>query len=125
MSTLDSSTKKRKLAEDGSSEDASESVTPVRSGDIWYEDGNIVLQAEHTQYKVYRGILAKSSPVFEDMFSFPQPPASEVEMVDGCFVVHLSDSAEEVRYILQALFERRCVVEFFGMRLLILTACMI
>lgn len=82
------------------------SVDPVRSH-IWYDDGNVILQAEGTLFKVYRGTLARSSTVFEDMFSFPQPPSADTEMMDGCPIVRLSDSAEEVGYVLEGLFERK------------------
>ncbi|KAF7969809.1 hypothetical protein HWV62_25926 [Athelia sp. TMB] len=88
-----------------------EPIIPVRS-DLWYEDGSVVLQAENTQFKVYRGILAESSSVFNDMFSFPQPLLPDIEHIEGCPVVHLSDSAQEVEYILRALFRR----EYLGHR---------
>ena len=47
--------------------------TLVTRSDIWLEDGNIVLQAENMQFKVHRGLLARVSPVFADVFSVPQP----------------------------------------------------
>lgn len=84
------------------------SVTDLVRSEIWLEDGNVVLQAEGTQFKVYRGILSLNSPVFKDMFSLPQPTSGE-ELVEGCPVVHLSDSAADVTYVLQAFFQRRCV----------------
>ncbi|KZP19048.1 hypothetical protein FIBSPDRAFT_791230, partial [Athelia psychrophila] len=87
-----------------------DSIDPVRS-DVWYDDGNVVLQAQNTQFKVYRGVLAQSSSVFKDMFTFPQPPSAEMELIDGCPVVHLSDRAEDVRYILQALCQREYVTD--------------
>lgn len=111
---MDAPPKKRKRGEESEeqpSEDPPNPVAPMRSGDIWYEDGNVILQAEDTQYKVYRGILVKSSSVFHDMFSFPQPPAGDGELIDGCPVVRLSDAAEEVQYVLQALFESKCVAD--------------
>ncbi|KAJ7142085.1 hypothetical protein C8R43DRAFT_1131078 [Mycena crocata] len=55
---------------------------PQRVQDLWFEDGNIVIQAGNSQFRVFRGILAARSPVFEDMFSLPQPADSEA--VDGC-----------------------------------------
>ena len=82
---------------------------PVRS-DLWYDDGNIVLQAENTQFKVYRGILIENSTVFRDMFSLPQLPSDVTDMIEGCSLVRLYDSAEEVGYILQALFRHRCIM---------------
>jgi hypothetical protein len=73
--------------------------------EIWYEDGNIILQAETTQFRVYRGILGDSSQVFRDMFNLPQP-VGEL-LVEGCPVVHLSDSAEDWGYVLNSLYKRR------------------
>ncbi|KZP11117.1 hypothetical protein FIBSPDRAFT_191863 [Athelia psychrophila] len=104
MSTTDQPPPKRKRAED-SFDDPPAPADPVRS-DIWYDDGNVILQVESTQFKVYRGVLAQSSSVFNDMFSFPQPPATDAGLVEGCPIVHLSDSATEVRYVLQAIFQR-------------------
>lgn len=104
MSASDEPILKRKRAET-SPEGAATSVVPVRS-DIWYEDGNVILQAEGTQFKVHKSILAQSSSVFKDMFSFPQPPSVGTELVEGCPIVHLSDSAKDVNYVLQALFQR-------------------
>lgn len=37
------------------------------SNDVWFDDGNVILQAESTLFKVYRGILAQNSSVFHDM----------------------------------------------------------
>lgn len=82
-------------------------TTPKRSAP-WYDDGNIVLEAELTQFRVYRGILCESSEVFKDLFSVPQPPSAEV-LVDGCPVVHLSDSADDLQHVLKALYQRTCV----------------
>ncbi|KZP30901.1 hypothetical protein FIBSPDRAFT_814333 [Athelia psychrophila] len=66
--------------------------------DIWYEDVNVILQAGSTQFKVHRSILAENSTVFKDMFSFPQPPSANQELLEGCQIVRLSDTAEEVRH---------------------------
>lgn len=83
MSVEESPASKRKRLD--SSEDA---IDPVLS-DIWYDDGNVVLQAQNTQFKVYRGILAQSSPVFKDMFMLPQPSLEGTQLVEGCPVVQL------------------------------------
>ncbi|KZP14548.1 hypothetical protein FIBSPDRAFT_796694 [Athelia psychrophila] len=104
MSTADQTTPESSVSDD----EMQESVDPVRS-DIWYDDGNVVLQADGTQFKVHKSILAQSSSVFNDMFGFPQPPSAGTDLdhlVEGCPVVHLSDSAEEVRYMLQAVFQQ-------------------
>ena len=41
----------------------------VRRSDLWKEDGNVVLQAGNTQFRVHRSMLADHSPVFKDIFA--------------------------------------------------------
>ncbi|KAF7964590.1 hypothetical protein HWV62_5375 [Athelia sp. TMB] len=79
---------------------------PVVRSEIWFEDGNVILQAENTQFKVHRGMLARNSSIFNDMFSVPQPPMPEEESVEGCVVIHLPDSAHDLEIVLRALIER-------------------
>ncbi|KZP23479.1 hypothetical protein FIBSPDRAFT_698028, partial [Athelia psychrophila] len=79
---------------------------PVVRSEIWFEDGNVVLEAERKQFKVHRGMLARSSSIFRDMFTVPQPQNPEEESVDGCVIIRLPDSAEDVEIVLQALVER-------------------
>lgn len=110
MSTVGQPPLKRKRAEEGLDVPPAP-VTPTVRSEIWYDDGSVILQAEGVQFKVYRGVLAESSSVFSDMFSIPQPTSAETELIEGCHVVHLSDSAEDVRYILEALCQRKCVVK--------------
>lgn len=81
---------------------------PVRSESIWIRDGNIVLQAEGTQFKVYQGLLALQSVIFRDMFAIP-PPSTGQDQVEGCPLVHLSDTAVDIAIMLEAIFLRRCV----------------
>ncbi|KAJ7490871.1 hypothetical protein FB451DRAFT_1124430 [Mycena latifolia] len=80
---------------------------PQRVQELWFEDGNLVIQAGNSQFRVYRGILAARSPVFQDMLSFPQPPDSE--LVDGCPIVRLTDAEAEITDFLKAIF----VPEYF------------
>ncbi|OJT07012.1 hypothetical protein TRAPUB_2142 [Trametes pubescens] len=64
------------------------------------EDGSIVLISKGRGFKVYKGILAAQSPVFRDMFASSSP---ETEAIDNCPVVHVSDSAEDLRHFLGAI----------------------
>ena len=54
-----------------------------RCEDLWFEDGNVVLRAEDTYFKVYEGILSRESPVFVDMFSLPHPPGASDDSFKG------------------------------------------
>jgi BTB/POZ domain len=86
--------------------DALNAVPPLpECGDPWLDDGNIILQAESTRFRVLRSILSASSSVFRDMFSLPQPENENA--VDGCPVVHVSDTADDLHHVLKALFDRR------------------
>ena len=46
-----------------------------RDEEVWFTEGNVVLQAGGVAFKVYQGILALDSEVFSGMFSMPQPRA--------------------------------------------------
>lgn len=93
---------KRRRTEEPTSEGALEGATPEQSSKVWFEDGNIVLQARNLQFKVHRGVLARQSPVFADLFQIPHPPGEPT--VDGCSVVEQHDSANDVENALLALY---------------------
>ncbi|KAJ7142092.1 hypothetical protein C8R43DRAFT_580923 [Mycena crocata] len=76
---------------------------PYRVPELWFEDGNIVIQAGNSLFRVFRSILAARSPVFQDMFAFPQPTNSE--LIDGCPLVRFLDSSAEVTVFLKALLD--------------------
>ncbi|KAL1726927.1 hypothetical protein EV714DRAFT_286886 [Schizophyllum commune] len=79
-------------------------TTSVQRSDIWFDDGNVVLQAENVQFRVHRSLLARHSPVFKDVFGVPQPKSSSEALVEGCPVVHLTDKASDVHFMLTRLF---------------------
>ncbi|KAF9444700.1 hypothetical protein P691DRAFT_806963 [Macrolepiota fuliginosa MF-IS2] len=76
----------------------------LKRDDIWYEDGNIILQTDTALFRVYSGLLAARSSVFKDMLAFPPPPEGNLTL-DGCPVVRLYDSTEDVRCFLNAIFD--------------------
>ncbi|KAJ7255421.1 hypothetical protein B0H12DRAFT_1218768 [Mycena haematopus] len=78
-----------------------ENVSIVRS-DRWFGDGNVVLQAGNTQFRVHWGVLALHSSIFRDMQGLPQP--SDQPTVEDCPVVELSDDPEDIEYLLKALY---------------------
>lgn len=86
-------------------------VTPTtltRSQDVWYDDGNVVIQTENIVFKVFRGILASNSAVFADMFSVPQPTNATItgsDMFDSCPLVQIYDTPEDTRHFLKAIHD--------------------
>ncbi len=87
----------------------------VKHVDLWFSDGSVVLQAESTLFRVHKSQLARRSVVFSDMFTLPQPVVATShatiadETSEGCPVVSLHDSAEDVANLLLALYDGPCV----------------
>ncbi|KAI4522776.1 hypothetical protein K525DRAFT_198007 [Schizophyllum commune Loenen D] len=85
----------------------------ITRSSLWIPDGNIVLEAEHTQFKFYRGLLARHSTFFRNLFDSMFPPGSDphieddIELVEGCPVVCLADSADDVGYMLHFIVDTR------------------
>src|ERR1700691_1251235 len=96
---MDSPAKLLSLRRTGSSSD--EPPRPGTRSVPWFDDGNIVLEAEQTQFRVYRGILSENSVVFKDMFDLSRP--GDEREVEGCPVVHLADSADDLLIVLEVL----------------------
>jgi BTB/POZ domain len=57
---------------------------PERCDLVWYEDGNVILQAERRQFRVHKSVLSKHSTVLRDMFRSPQPLPTPENALDGC-----------------------------------------
>jgi hypothetical protein len=90
---------KRKRTTDSSPDDPD--TTPVRSK-IWMPYGDIILQAEFTQFRVNRDVLAQNSSVFADMLSVPLPP--DEPTVEGCPIVRVTDTAKDWELLLDVLY---------------------
>ncbi|KAG7095590.1 hypothetical protein E1B28_006320 [Marasmius oreades] len=86
---------------------ASTPNSSIKSHDLWFEDGTLVIASENVLFRVYRGILSENSPVFADMVKFPQP--HHVDEFEGCPVVQLYDAPNDVMHFLKAL---HCVSYF-------------
>ncbi|KAJ3510331.1 hypothetical protein NMY22_g16007 [Coprinellus aureogranulatus] len=86
------STHKRRRTSSG---DIKEKFTlpAARSTAIWFEDGNIILQAENIKFRVHKSVLALHSSVLCDMLMVAKPDAymdSDL-FEDGCPVVQMKD----------------------------------
>ncbi|KAI1795341.1 hypothetical protein LXA43DRAFT_882228 [Ganoderma leucocontextum] len=69
--------------------------------EFWLNDGNIVLVARNIAFRVYCGLLVTQSTVFADMFASSSPNSDET--IEGCPVVHISDSPEDFAHLLRVL----------------------
>ncbi|KAJ7188689.1 hypothetical protein C8R46DRAFT_28025 [Mycena filopes] len=74
---------------------------PITRSEIWYEDGNVVLQVQQTRFRVFWGLLTQHSSFFRDMYGLPQPP--DQPTVDGCPVIILHDDLADVTHLMHAL----------------------
>ena len=70
---------------------------PHRVLELWYEDANVIFQAESSLFRVHKGILQARSSVFRDMFAIPQTTPLDSDVMDGCTIVQLPDAAEDIR----------------------------
>ncbi|KAH9925147.1 uncharacterized protein B0H18DRAFT_1010059 [Fomitopsis serialis] len=97
--------RKRLRADSESSADRPEHPAFGRDEKFWYEDGNIVIIAQETGFRVYQGLLATHSDVFRDIFSLAQPAVDDKqdETLGDCPVVHVTDTASEIRSLLAVL----------------------
>ena len=82
-----------------------------RHPEFWLDDGNLILVAnDNTAFRIYAGLLASQSHIFEDMFAVAGLSADEV--FDGCPVVRVYDTSGEFAHFLRVLIpkqSRRCV----------------
>ena len=67
-----------------------------------FDDGSVILVAERTAFRVHACLLARHSPVLKKLFAIPR--TSEAEHHNGCPVFQLSDTAEDLDYFLQLIY---------------------
>ncbi|KAJ7145140.1 hypothetical protein C8R43DRAFT_551540 [Mycena crocata] len=73
--------------------------------EIWHLDGSIILQAHKTQFRVHWSVLSLHSSFFRDMQGLPQPDSPDQPSIDGCPIIEVSDSAEDVKHLLKTLYD--------------------
>lgn len=79
--------------------------SPQIVSDLWFSDGNLILETENSLFKVYSGLLVRKSSVFRDMFTFPQPNDHK-----DVPTVRLYDSTEELTWFLKAILDPEYVL---------------
>ncbi|KAJ7239904.1 hypothetical protein C8J57DRAFT_1563275 [Mycena rebaudengoi] len=74
---------------------------------VWFEDGNLIIRAGQHVSRVYRGMLAAKSPIFNTILSAPHPILTDNEdgAVNGCPVLEMPDKPENLEFFLLALFD--------------------
>lgn len=85
-----------------------DSTTLIKSADVWFSDGSVVLRAGDTLFRVFSGILALQSSVFNDLFTLPQP-LDDSESFDGCPLITLQDGEKELEDFLRVIHDWRYV----------------
>ena len=65
-----------------------------RDADVWLADGNCVVVAKDTAFRVYKGILSLHSQLFRDLISLPN---SSGDTMDGCPIVMVPDDPRDLR----------------------------
>ncbi|KAF7357634.1 BTB domain-containing protein [Mycena sanguinolenta] len=84
---------------------AAEETPLVRSTEYWFDEGNVILQVESTQFRLPKSMLSMHSNVFRDMFMMPLP--ADEPTVEGCPVVVLTgDTVEDWTHLLGAIFPK-------------------
>ena len=76
-----------------------------RSQEYWFEDGNIVLEAESVLFRVHQSVLSRHSQIFKDTFAMPQAASHKDDCVDGCPIVQVSDTADDIRNLISLLYD--------------------
>ncbi|KAJ7037828.1 hypothetical protein C8F04DRAFT_397419 [Mycena alexandri] len=97
---------KRQRTDSDVDADAEHKTPPlVRSTEYWFDDGNIILQVESTQFRLTKSMLSMHSSVFRDMFTIPLP--ADEPTIENCPVVILSgDTAEDWILLLGVIYPK-------------------
>ncbi|KAJ7762115.1 hypothetical protein B0H16DRAFT_1529720 [Mycena metata] len=74
----------------------------IQRSDIWFDDANLIVQAEDTQFRVYKGSLSRISTVFKTNIE----NIVTTKGMDETPVLQLSDSPNEVAHLFRAIFDR-------------------
>lgn len=95
-----------------------EPLNDTPNAEVWMADGNIIVAAvdeskkQRHLFKCHRGFLCKRLPALEDMFAAGDVAvsASASEQYEGLPVVRFYDPYEQVKLLLECLYDARCVL---------------
>ncbi|KAJ7710979.1 hypothetical protein B0H14DRAFT_3640493 [Mycena olivaceomarginata] len=78
----------------------------IRDGDYYFDDGDFIIRAENTLFRVHKFLLSRDSSMFKDMFIIPGGSAT-TETADGSTdetPLAVSDTVESFRALLWVLY---------------------
>ncbi|KAG9011568.1 hypothetical protein FRB94_008137 [Tulasnella sp. JGI-2019a] len=78
-------------------------TTYGKDSDYYFPDGNICISAEKALFRVHRGVLARHSIAFRELFDVPQPTHG-FDSFEGVTVVNLPDTLSEIRTLLKFVY---------------------
>ncbi len=81
---------------------------PLPYEGLWFEDGNVVVVAEKSAFKVHLGVLARHSEFFRDMFKLPQATPTCGETMDGLPIIPLPDTETDAVNLLLPMYSCGC-----------------
>ena len=87
----------------------------VKHPEFWFSDGSLILCAQSTLFRVHISQLCRKSVFFRDLFSLPQPSPSDANerQLEGCPVLDLHDSSEDVANLVRVIYDGPYVYSFF------------
>lgn len=78
----------------------------INRGGIWFDDGTILLEVDGTHFRVYEGVIALYSPMFQNLPHYlPSDVTLSERKVYGHPVLVLADSPNDWAIILSILFD--------------------
>lgn len=75
-----------------------------RDPDFWFDDDSVVVVAQGVGFRVHKSMLSRFSPIFREIFALP---IDEANAAHGAPVVQVSDSAHDMKCLLQAIYNSR------------------
>ncbi|KAF7288380.1 F-box domain-containing protein [Mycena chlorophos] len=90
--------------------DSDAQVPLLTRSEVWFDDGNLIVQAQNTLFRVSRGVLAYHAPGIVELLNDPE---RMVDHIEGVELLVLQDAAEDVEVVFKQLFHRKFSDDFF------------
>jgi len=88
-------------------------ILPPSLPPLSFDDGDVILRAGDTEFKVHTWLLRLSSPFFETMFSLPQPDLGKSE--SEIPAIQMDDDPASLNFVLRSIYPvERPVISSIG-----------